>query len=286
MPALIADLGDPQGPEPLPGGRWRGRAQSTVARRRRVVGLFGEALQRGLPPGTQCRNAKCTLERVPRMAGQVEQRIDLGDRHLFRPRADLDDLLAGFDFPFADDPAVETRPPMGDEQCRHPGLPDPNPRAVTGDSRLSDLEYRLADLVAITDADLVVGQAVHRQVLAEVSRPQVVPVEFLGPVPVRVELIDQDRAVLPAVPTQIPLAVAVDVEPAHHARAVHRLLPQTAVDRPVVPLDVLGQPNVHGRQRRHGGALLHRNRRSREVDHLKSISSYPTPGARSAGWFS
>ena len=50
------------------------------------------------------------------------------------------------------------------------------------------------------------------EVLAELSVDEVVSAELALPVPIRVELVDEHCALLAAVPRQIALTVAVDVE--------------------------------------------------------------------------
>ena len=56
---------------------------------------------------------------------------------------------------------------MRDEQRRHLRLVHPDADAVARDPRLADLEQRRTDAVAVTDADLVIGEAGDREVLAE-----------------------------------------------------------------------------------------------------------------------
>ena len=52
-------------------------------------------------------------------------------------------------------------------QGRQLRLTHPHRDAEAGDPRLGDLELRLADDVPVADADLVVGQAVDSEILAE-----------------------------------------------------------------------------------------------------------------------
>jgi hypothetical protein len=78
---------------------------------------------------------------------------------------------------------------------------------------------------------------------------------MLLPVAVGLELIDEHRALLAAVPVEIALAVAVDVQPAHHDRPVDRSLPDPGVDGASLPADVLRQADVDRQQGRHGSAL-------------------------------
>ena len=108
---------------------------------------------------------------------------------------------------------------VGDEQRRDARVVHADPDAVAGDARLGDLEDGGADPVAVADADLVVAQPVDGEVLAELPVDEVVAAELALPVAVGVELVDEDGALLAAVPGEVALAVAVDVEPAHAARA-------------------------------------------------------------------
>jgi hypothetical protein len=78
------------------------------------------------------------------------------------------------------------------------------------------------DPVAITNAHLIVGQAVDCEVLAELPKGEVASVELILPIMIRGDLIDKDGPVLAAVPRQITLTIAVDVEPPHHTPAFHR----------------------------------------------------------------
>ena len=80
----------------------------------------------------------------------------------------------------------------------------PNADAVASDTRLRDLEARAAYPKAIPDTHLIVWQALNREVLAELSVDKVRPFQSLLPVTVRLELIDNDRALLPPWPARSP----------------------------------------------------------------------------------
>jgi hypothetical protein len=112
---------------------------------------------------------------------------------------------------------------------------------------LGDLELGLADAVAVADAHLVVGQPVHGEVLPEVPPAQIGAVQVLTPVLVGPGLVDHHRALLAAVPGEIALAVAVEVQPARHDRPVDGLLPDAGAHRLPVPRDVARQADVHDR---------------------------------------
>ena len=122
------------------------------------------------------------------------------------------------------------------------------PDAVAGDARLGDLEQRAADPVAVADADLVVGQPLDREVLAELPVDEVVAAQLALPVAVGVELVDEHRPLLAAVPAEIALPVAVDVEPAHPARPADRVLADAGEHGPAPPGDVLRQADVDRQQ--------------------------------------
>ena len=50
---------------------------------------------------------------------------------------------------------------------------------------------------------------------------------------------------------EVPLSVAVDVQPAHHARAGDLRLPDAGMDRPALPDDVARQAYIDGKQASH-----------------------------------
>ena len=92
------------------------------------------------------------------------------------------------------------------------------PTPVAGDARLRHFEQGAADPVAVADAHLLVRQAVDGEILPELPIGEVVSTELALPIAIGVDLIDEDGPVLAAVPGQVSLPVAVDVEPPHHAR--------------------------------------------------------------------
>ena len=110
------------------------------------------------------------------------------------------------------------------------------------------LEDRAADPVAIADAHLVVAESLHGEVLAELSVHEVVSSKLAFPVPVRVDLVDEHRTLLAAVPRQIALTIAVNVEPADPAGTGHGILEDPGEDGPPLPGHVLRQADVDRQQ--------------------------------------
>ena len=185
------------------------------------------------------------------MAGLVQQGVDLRDGHALGAGGDLHDLVAGFDLSLLQDAEVEAGPAMGDEERCHLRLVHPDADPVASDARLGHLEKGAPDPVAIADADLVIGQAVDGEILPELPIGEVASAEMAFPIAIGVDLIDEDGPVLAAVPRQISLAIAIDVEPPHRSPALNGRFPDGGVDGPSLPCDVPRQADVDRKQARH-----------------------------------
>src|SRR5262249_31373259 len=100
---------------------------------------------------------------------------------------------------------------------------DSNP--VAGHSRLRHLEQRAANPITVTDANLIVRQSLHREVLAELSKHEIPSPQLLFPIAIGFDLVDENGPVLSTVPLQTSLAIAVDVQPCDLAAPPDRVLP-------------------------------------------------------------
>src|SRR4051794_32622682 len=149
-----------------------------------------------------------------------------------------------------DDSEVEARAVLGHKQIRYLGHAEAHADTEAGNAGLGDFELGLADPVAVTDADVAIGEAADGEVFAELPRLQVVAVQVVPPVVIRLGLVNHDGALLPAVPGEVTLTVAVNVEPAHHHGSLHRGLPDTCVNRLAAPRHILGHSDVHRHQPR------------------------------------
>ena len=199
--ALALDPGDGQPAEAGPGRRRAGRCQAGVA----AAGLsLDQSAERRLPAGAEGGNPKRSEQLLARVPGQVEQRVDLRDRHLLRAGGELDDLVSCLHVAFLEHAEVEAGAAVGDEQGRDARVVHPDPDAVTGDAGLRDFEDGGADPVAVADADLVVAQSLDGEVLAELAVDEVGSSELAFPVAVGVDLVDEDGALLAAVPARSP----------------------------------------------------------------------------------
>ena len=140
---------------------------------------------------------------------------------------------------------------MRHDERRHLRLIHPDAEPVAGDARLRHFEQRASDPVTVADAHLGVGQAVDREILAELTVSEVAAAKLSLPIAVRIDLINEDRAMLAAMALQIALAIAVDVEPPRHATALHGRFPDSGVDSLALPRDVAREPDIDRKQARH-----------------------------------
>ncbi|BAL77669.1 hypothetical protein S23_44750 [Bradyrhizobium cosmicum] len=68
---------------------------------------------------------------------------------------------------------------------------------------------------------------------------------MLLPEQIGLALIDVDGALLAAMTCRIALAVTIDVEPAHHSRALDGRFPDARMDGLALPRDVARQADIH-----------------------------------------
>ncbi len=122
-----------------------------------------------------------------------------------------DDVVAGLEHALFEDAQVEAWSVVGDQEGGHPWFVHPDAHAEAGHAWLADFEDCLPDLVAVADAYLVVGEAFDREGLAELPVGEVIASEQLFPVPVGLDLVHEDGAVIAAVRGAICLVIAVDV---------------------------------------------------------------------------
>ena len=226
--------------------------QAGIAARLAVDGfLRGQRFEGTFPSRAERRYPQRALQLIGGMSRQIEQRVDIRDGEALRPVRDLYDLVAGADLALLEHPEIEPRPVVRHQQGGHPRLVHPNADPVARHPRLRDLEQRAADAIAVADADLVVRQAVHGEVFAELPEGEIAAAERVLPVPIGVALVDHHGTMLAAVAAEIPLPVSRKVQPPDDAAARNRTLPDAGVYGLAAPLDVLGQADVDSEQSCH-----------------------------------
>ena len=153
--------------------------------------------------------------------------------------------------PSCEDAEVESRTSAGREECRHAPLVHPNANAIAGDTRLRHLEHRAANPIPIADADRRVREAFNGEILAELSVDEVVSLQLLLPVAIRLDLIDVHRALLTSVASEVALPISVEIQPGDATAPGHRILPDRGVHRATVPRDVARESDVYREQSIH-----------------------------------
>ncbi len=204
-----------------------------------------------LPARAERRNSDCAAQGFERVLRRIKQGIDLGDRHALGAVRELLDAIAGADFAFLYDAEIKAGPVVRNQQRGISGCSSLMPTPVAGVAWLADLDDGAADPEAIADADLVIGEALHCEVLAENPGHEIRPPKIVRPVAVGVELVDHDRTLLAAMAAEVPLAVAIEIEPAGENPPRHRRLPDPRPDGPALPRDVLGKSDINRNDHAH-----------------------------------
>ena len=119
------------------------------------------------------------------MLRRIEQGIDLGDRHALGAVRELLDAVAGADLAFLYDAEIKAGPVVRNQQRSNLRVVQPDADPVAGVAWLADLDDGAADPEAIADADLVIGEALHCEVLAEIPGHEIRPPKIARPVPGR-----------------------------------------------------------------------------------------------------
>jgi hypothetical protein len=157
---------------------------------------------------------------VPR---QIKQAVNIGHRHSFRPVSDFRDVIACANFSFLQHAKIKPWSSMFDDQRWHAGFIHPNAQSIAGYPWLRNLEYGVADAVAITNADLVVSKSFNREIFSELAELEITAPEEMLPVAVRLPLVDKHGALLSTMTGEISLRIAFDIQLAHHPSPCHSL---------------------------------------------------------------
>ena len=158
---------------------------------------------------------------------------------------DLYDVIAGTNFSFLQNAKVESWPVMGHEQRWHTRLIHADADAVAGHAWLRYFEFSTTDAVAIADADLVIRKSLDGEVFSELAESKIVAAQEAFPVTVRIHLVDEYGAMLPAVTGEIGLRIALKIEPAHHLPSIHWRFPDRRSDRFAVPCHVARKADIY-----------------------------------------
>jgi hypothetical protein len=97
----------------------------------------------------------------------------------------------------------------------------------------------------VADTDFRIWQTLNCEVLSELSEGEICAVEFILPVAIGTDLVNEYGTVLAAVARQIPLRVTLNVQSSHHVRAVNGRLPNGRAHSLSTPGDLTRHTDIH-----------------------------------------
>ena len=119
------------------------------------------------------------------------------------------------------------------------------PDAIARHARLCHFKYRISNAVSIADAHLVIKKSLDGEVFSELAESKIVAAQKALPVVVRIHLVDEYGAVLPAVTGEIGLRITIDIELAHHSPSRNRRFPDCGSDSFAVPCHVARKADIY-----------------------------------------
>src|SRR5450755_3989435 len=133
------------------------------------------------------------------MSWQIQETVDVGNRDPFWTIGNFYNVIARPNFSFLQHAKVESRSVMFYEQGCHPRFIHADANAVARHARLRYFKFSVADAVAIADAHLGIKKSLDGEVFSELAESKIVAAQKAFPVMVRIHLVDEHGAVLPAV---------------------------------------------------------------------------------------
>jgi len=213
--------------------------------------LLEHCFERTLPTLAKCRNAQRALQSLAGMSRQIQEGVNFGHSDSLRTLSNSYDVIARPDFSFLQHAKVESWSVMCHKQGWHPRFIHANTDAVARHAWLRYFKYRTTDAVLISDANFVIRKPLNCEVFSELSRDKVITSEKVLPVVIGVQLINKNRAVLPAVTGEVGLRITIDIELADHSPSGNRRFPDRGSDSFSVPHDVARQTDIYREQSRH-----------------------------------
>src|SRR6516225_4262960 len=156
------------------------------------------------------------------MSGQVQKGVNLRHSGSLRTVSNFYDVIAGTNFSLLQHTKVKSWSVMCYEQGCHSRFIHADADAVARYARLCHFKYRTANTVAIANADLVIRKSFDGKIFSELTGSKIVAAQKALPVMVRIHLVDEHGAVLPAVTGEIGLCITIDIELTHHSPSINR----------------------------------------------------------------
>ena len=213
--------------------------------------LLEHCLERTLPTLAECGNPQRVLQLLAGMSWQIQEGVNVGHTDSLRTVGEFYDVFVRPNFSFLQHAKVEPWSVMCHEQGCHPRLVHADADAVARHAWLRYFKYGTTDAVSIANANLVIGKSLNREVFSELAESEIVAPQEMFPVMVRIHLVDEYGAVLPAVTGEIGLRITIDIELAHHSPPRNRRFPDCSSDSFAVPGHVARQTDIYRDQAGH-----------------------------------
>ena len=179
------------------------------------------------------------------MSWQIQEGVNVGHADSLWTVSNFYNVIACTNFSLLQHAKVESWPVMRHEKRWHTRLIHADADAVARHAWLRYFKYRTTDAVSITDADLVIRKPLDGEVFPELAESKIVAAQKALPVAVRIHLVDEYGAVLPAVTGEIGLRIAIDIEFAHHSPSINWRLPDRRSNRLAVPRHVARKADIY-----------------------------------------
>jgi hypothetical protein len=177
-------------------------------------------------------------------ARKIEQCVSIGNRDALGTVRHLFNCIAFADLAFLEYAEIEAGPVMGNEKSGHGRLIHSNAQAIARYAGLCYFEQSAADSIAVANAHPIVRQVLYREVFAKLAGRKIMATQLRFPIAVRFRLVHHHRSMLAPVPSEIPLRIAIHIQPAYHAPTRDWLLPDTGMYDLAAPDNVARHTHV------------------------------------------
>ena len=143
--------------------------------------LLEHCLERTLPALAKCGNPQRALQLLAGMSWQIQERVNVGDTHLFWTIGDLYDVVARTNFSLLQHAKVESWSVMCHEQRWHARFIQANADAVARHAWLRYFEFSATNAVSIADAHLVIRKSLDGEVFPELAESKIVAAQKASP---------------------------------------------------------------------------------------------------------
>ena len=159
------------------------------------------------------------------MPWQIQEGVNLGHTDSLWTVSNFYNVIACTNFSLLQHTKVKPWPSMCYEKRRHSGFIHADADAIARHAWLRYLKFCTTDAVSIADAHLAIREPLDGEIFSELAESKIVAAQKALPVMVRVHLVDEYGALLPAVTGEIGLRIAIDIELAHHSASINWRFP-------------------------------------------------------------